>query len=236
MSKKEGYSVEGLFGTVKHYDSKGHKIGESVPSIWGGYNNYDSKGQKIGETRPSFLGYNTYDNKGHKTGSSMQGFLGTNHYDAKGHRVGTTMPGILGSNTYGNGNSAPDIVNQASAAAAMRRDEAIAGVAIMAAASSDKKESRTTGTSYNVQNSSSQREVTQPQAATKQVRVRYIITRLPGENSNRYYNCIYKVEVGEYVVVPDCDSSLQVLAYVECTSSASPLPIEQMQPVLYVVR
>ena len=137
MSKKEGYSVEGLFGTIKHYDSKGHKIGESVPSMWGGYNNYDSKGHKIGETRPGFLGYNTYDNKGHKTGSSMQGFLGTNHYDAKGHKVGTTMPSFLGSNTYGNGNTSPDVVNQASAAAAMERDAAAMAIGIIASQNSD---------------------------------------------------------------------------------------------------
>lgn len=29
MAKKEGYSRPGLFGTINHYDAKGHKIGES---------------------------------------------------------------------------------------------------------------------------------------------------------------------------------------------------------------
>ena len=29
MSKKDGYSRPGLFGSINHYDSKGHKIGES---------------------------------------------------------------------------------------------------------------------------------------------------------------------------------------------------------------
>ena len=28
MSKKDGYSRPGLFGSINHYDSKGHKIGE----------------------------------------------------------------------------------------------------------------------------------------------------------------------------------------------------------------
>ena len=68
---KDGYSREGFFGEIIHYDSKGHKIGESRPSFFGGYNNYDNKGHKIGETRPGFFGYNTYDNHGHKTESSF---------------------------------------------------------------------------------------------------------------------------------------------------------------------
>lgn len=44
MSKKDGYSRPGLFGSINHYDSKGHKIGESRPGFFGGYNGYDAKG------------------------------------------------------------------------------------------------------------------------------------------------------------------------------------------------
>lgn len=44
MSKKDGYSRPGLFGSINHYDSKGHKIGESRPGFFGGYNDYDAKG------------------------------------------------------------------------------------------------------------------------------------------------------------------------------------------------
>ena len=45
---KDGYSREGFFGEIIHYDNKGHKIGESWPSFFGGgYNNYDNKGHKI---------------------------------------------------------------------------------------------------------------------------------------------------------------------------------------------
>ena len=60
---KEGYSREGFFGEIIHYDSKGNKIGESRPGFWGDtYSNYDAKGNKIGETRPGLFGeYNTYD-------------------------------------------------------------------------------------------------------------------------------------------------------------------------------
>lgn len=36
MSKKDGYSRPGLFGSINHYDSKGHKIGESRPGFFGG--------------------------------------------------------------------------------------------------------------------------------------------------------------------------------------------------------
>ena len=42
MSKKDGYSRPGLFGSINHYDSKGHKIGESRPGVFGGMNHYDS--------------------------------------------------------------------------------------------------------------------------------------------------------------------------------------------------
>ena len=41
MAQKSGYSRKGLFGTISHYDAKGHKTGESRPGLFGGYNKYD---------------------------------------------------------------------------------------------------------------------------------------------------------------------------------------------------
>lgn len=226
MSKKEGYSVEGLFGTIKHYDSKGHKIGESVPSMWGGYNNYDSKGHKIGETRPGFLGYNTYDNKGHKTGSSMQGFLGTNHYDAKGHKVGTTMPSFLGSNTYGNGNTSPDVVNQASAAAAMERDAAAMAIGIIASQNSDMR--------WDTAPNRSASATPEPTAKNKEANIQYIIARLPGERQNRFYLCDGEVFIGDLVTVPNCPTPIKVLAVITCERAAAPFAVADTMRVLRV--
>ena len=56
MANKGGYSREGLFGTIHHYDAKGHKIGESRPGFFGGYNNYDAKGHKVGESNQDGFG------------------------------------------------------------------------------------------------------------------------------------------------------------------------------------
>ena len=230
MSKNEGYSVEGLFGTIKHYDSRGHKIGESIPSMWGGYNNYDSKGHKIGETRPSFLGYNTYDNQGHKTGSSMQGFLGTSHYDAKGNKVGTTMPSFLGSNTYSNG-SGPDVVNQASAAAAMRHDAAAPTIGVIASQAGIDVEPNTACIRDRASAPVSDEQKT---AATESETIRYVIVLVPGENNSRYYRCYDDISVGDLIVVSDCESPMRVLASVECDVSAVPCSPKTMQRVLYV--
>lgn len=33
--KKEGYSRPGLFGTINHYDTNGHKVGHSSPGLFG---------------------------------------------------------------------------------------------------------------------------------------------------------------------------------------------------------
>lgn len=52
MSKKDGYSRPGLFGSINHYDSKGHKIGESRPGFFGGMNHYDSMDYAIWFTEP----------------------------------------------------------------------------------------------------------------------------------------------------------------------------------------
>ena len=54
--------LEETFGSVNHYDSKGHKVGESRPGIFGGVNHYDNKGQKKGHSNPGFFGsMNHYD-------------------------------------------------------------------------------------------------------------------------------------------------------------------------------
>ena len=46
MTKKKITSRPGFFGTIKHYDSHGNKIGESRPGLFGTMNHYDSKGHK----------------------------------------------------------------------------------------------------------------------------------------------------------------------------------------------
>ena len=61
MSNKDVYIIPGLFGSINHYDSKGHKIGESRPGFFGGYNDYDAKGHKIGEIRPGFFVYSAHN-------------------------------------------------------------------------------------------------------------------------------------------------------------------------------
>ena len=44
--KKEGYSRPGLFGTMNHYDNRGHKVGHSRPGLFGSVNTYDNNGHK----------------------------------------------------------------------------------------------------------------------------------------------------------------------------------------------
>ena len=89
MSKKDGYSRRGLFGSINHYDSNGKKVGESRPGLFGGMNNYDANGHKTGSSQPGlFGGVNHYDNRGHKTGSSQPGLFGSmNHYASRGNRT-----------------------------------------------------------------------------------------------------------------------------------------------------
>ena len=43
MSKK-GYSRQGFFGDIHHYDEYGHKTGTSRPGLFGGYNHSSSGG------------------------------------------------------------------------------------------------------------------------------------------------------------------------------------------------
>ncbi len=224
MSKKEGYSVEGLFGTIKHYDSKGHKIGESVPSVFGGYNNYDSKGHRIGETRPSFLGYTSYDAKGHKLGTTSQGFFGTNHYDASGRKAGSSLPGFFGTNTYGSGSSGVDLISKAGAAAALERDprfgirpdvsphpfytEQALGVNKPAAPARPEKSARP--------------PVQSAQEPARAETLCYVIAFAPGETRKLYYLCTGSVRVGDRVRVTDREAPVTVQAVVETIPEACP--------------
>ena len=97
MSKK-GYSREGFFGDIHHYDEHGHKTGTSRPGLFGGYTNYDAHGNKTGHSDPGFFGgYNHYDNHGKKIGHSDPGLFGEyNHYDASNKPSGSSDPGVFG--------------------------------------------------------------------------------------------------------------------------------------------
>ena len=57
----KGYSRQGFFGDIHHYDEHGHKTGTSRPGMFGGYTNYDANGHKTGHSVPGFFGgYNHY--------------------------------------------------------------------------------------------------------------------------------------------------------------------------------
>ena len=227
---KDGYSREGFFGEIIHYDSKGHKIGESRPSFFGGYNNYDSKGNKIGETRPGFFGYNTYDNKGHKTGSASPCFLGTNHYDSSGHRTGTSMQGFLGTNTYDAGSNATEMIGKGSAAAALERDESFmmkTSVAGSAAVSNTGRATnipkRTENTDFSQNHKTVKTEEGNTSATAEPSTIRYVICHIPEMNVNRNYKCDDPdVRIGDFIMVSDHDQRVEVLAVVQCEASAAP--------------
>ena len=95
----KGKSVQGLFGTIHHYDEHGKEVGCSKPGLFGGYTNYDANGKMIGHSDPGFFGgYNHYDNHGRKTGHSDPGmFGGYTHRDSRGKKTGSSTPGIFGS-------------------------------------------------------------------------------------------------------------------------------------------
>lgn len=236
---KDGYSREGFFGEIIHYDSKGHKIGESRPSFFGGYNNFDNKGHKIGETRPGFFGYNTYDNHGHKTGSSSPGLFGTNHYDSSGHKIGTTVPSFIGTKTYGNGDA--DFIGNASAAAAMERDPGFAswetGEYSGRTESSSLHQASVTQTSFHNQPVYTPAQNTKGNLSGAKVQdlktVSYIIARWPGEETNRYYLCQNEtIKVGDMVMVSDIPEKIEVLAIVAC-DGASLAEMKLTQKVLW---
>lgn len=55
----KGYSRQGFFGDIHHYDEHGHKTGTSRPGMFGGYTSYDANGHKTGHSDPGiFGGYN----------------------------------------------------------------------------------------------------------------------------------------------------------------------------------
>lgn len=97
MSKK-GYSRQGFFGDIHHYDEHGHKTGTSRPGLFGGYTNYDSHGKKTGHSDPGFFGgYNHYDNHGKKIGHSDPSlFGGYKHYDSNNKSTGSSDPSMFG--------------------------------------------------------------------------------------------------------------------------------------------
>lgn len=93
----QGYSRQGLFGDIYHYDSRGQKIGTSRPGLFGGYINYDSHGNKTGRSDPGLFGsYHHYDSNGAKIGRSDPSmFGGYKHYDASNNFKGSSNPGVF---------------------------------------------------------------------------------------------------------------------------------------------
>jgi len=141
------------------------------------------------------------------------------------------MPSFLGSNTYGNGSASPDVVNQASAAAAMQHDAAAMAIGVTATQNSTNAASEPTHESYSP---SAHEPAVRPSVQTKAETIRYVIVRVPGESRNRYYQVYDDVSVGDHVVVSDYDFPVQVLAAVECDAAAAPFSPQTMLRVLYV--
>ena len=246
MAKKEGYSQEGLFGNINHYDAKGHKIGESRPNFFGGYTNYDTKGHKVGESRPSLFGdYTTYDAAGHKTGSVSQGLFGSQvHYDAKGRRVGTSDPGFLGDRTHsGSFGGSAGLVNHAGSAAGVQRDDKTlrTAVAITAAGSAladlaKAADARSVGAApAGAGNGSSSARASaseEPEADRKdrprwdpvpKKTVRYLIAFSPAKQENIYYRTnVAEPRVGDRVRDAGTGELVEVRAVVDCLEDALP--------------
>ena len=220
MANKGGYSREGLFGTIHHYDAKGHKIGESRPGFFGGYNNYDAKGHKVGESRPAFFGgYNNYDAKGHKTGSTAPSFLGSStQYDAQGHRIGSTRIGLLGEQKH----SGTIDLNQAGGAAGARQDARIMTAIEIAAAGSD-DEDDTVAAIHSPNDSTSKSGGDSVLLSSKPAKtVRYIIVRDTTQSADMYCVTNDKFQIGDRVAVDGVEGQAQVLAVVECLEDALP--------------
>ena len=246
---KEGYSREGFFSEIIHYDSKGNKIGESRPGFWGDtYSNYDAKGNKIGETRPGLFGeYNTYDTHGNKTGSSSPGLFGTNHFDADGQKNGTSNPGFLGINTFGSDSTAADLIGKGIGAAAIEQEQARVAEAGTSAAGGTgfigkaypQKLSHVNNEPAAVDNKPdtaeneadrSEREY-QYLSKTKDEKpknlIRYILVRIPNRAGYIYYLCDNaSVKVGDMVSTPDFDERAEVQGVVVCEEDALPCLIQ----------
>ena len=87
-------SVEGLFGTVTHYDEKGRKIGTSQKGTFK-TDHYDGKGHKVGSTyHGGFKDDHYVGNK--KAGSSYHSGFRSDHYDSNGKHIGKSFLGLFG--------------------------------------------------------------------------------------------------------------------------------------------
>ena len=232
MANKGGYSREGLFGTIHHYDAKGHKIGESRPGFFGGYNNYDAKGHKVGESRPAFFGgYNNYDAKGHKTGSTAPSILGSStQYDSQGHRVGSTRIGLLGDQKH---SGAIDL-NQAGGAAGARQDARIM-TAIEITAAGSMAASHAAKSEWFDEEDDTAAPIHSPKEGTSKPggdsvhlsgipakTARYIIIRTTTQGADMYCVTNDEYQIGDWVAVDGIEGQAQVLAVVECLEDALP--------------
>jgi len=54
--KDGGYSREGLFGEIIHYDADGHKTGSSQEDLFGGYTHTDNAGHVTGHSGRTVFG------------------------------------------------------------------------------------------------------------------------------------------------------------------------------------
>lgn len=235
-SSKGGYSREGFFGDIVHYDSKGHKIGESRPSLFGGYNNYDAKGHKVGESRPGFLGYNTYDAKGHKIGSTTDGFLGTQkHYDSSGHRNGSSRESfsLTASQVNETMGDTATMINQAGSAAGLRHDRAFqTAVAItVGAAAISRAAENDTGATHEIYRNNPVKydgylfddEEDEDDLLEDGKPLRYVMAwQGPGYHTSNYRIEDESIEVGDYIIPEYPPVAMEVLAVVECLPEAFP--------------
>jgi len=232
---KSGYSREGLFGDIIHYDSKGHKIGESRPSLFGGYNNYDAKGHKVGESRPGFLRYNTYDAKGHKVGSTTDGFFGTkNHYDSSGHRNGSTREtfSLTASQVNESMGDTTTMINQAGSAAGLRHDRNFQTAVAVTAGMTTSKEAENNANqthaayqrkSYEYDGYLDDEDLDEDDTPENSGLLRYVIAwQGPGYHTSNYSVEDESVEVGDYIIPEYPPIAMEVLAVVECLPEAFP--------------
>lgn len=234
-SSKGGYSREGFFGDIVHYDGKGHKIGESRPSLFGGYNNYDAKGHKVGESRPGFLGYNTYDAKGHKIGSTTDGFLGTQkHYDSSGHRNGSSRESfsLTASQVNESMGDTATMINQAGSAAGLRHDRNFQTAVAIAAgvAATRASENGTASADESYQKNSIKydgylydEDPDNDDSTEDGKPLQYIIAwQGPGYHTSNYCIEDESIEVGDYIIPEYPPVAMEVLAVVECLPEAFP--------------
>lgn len=103
--RKKGYSRQGFFGDIHHYDEHGRKIGTSKPRVFGGYTNYDARWREVGRSdQRLFGGYNHYDKQGKKIGhSDPRTFGGYKHFDEDNKPAGSSDPDMFGG--YNNNSS-----------------------------------------------------------------------------------------------------------------------------------